>query len=164
MLFLKNILFTIFVPGTVAVLLPAAVLSLHIRQLTLRLGAFHWAGVAVALAGFLIYLWCVGGFAVIGKGTPAPIDPPKELVSLGLYSYSRNPMYIGVLSVILGEAVYYESGALFLFALLIFLLFNAFVFLYEEPTLRKKFGDSYIRYCASVPRWFGIPAARKTRN
>src|SRR5262249_16236541 len=109
--------------------------------------------------GVLIYLWCAWDFGAAGSGTPAPIDPPKDLVVRGLYKWVRNPMYVGVLSFVIGEAMLFESPLMFGYAFLVFLLFSAFVILYEEPVLRTKFGDSYRRYCEVTPRW--IPALRR---
>ena len=88
-------------------------------------------------------------------GTPAPIDPPKELVARGLYRYSRNPMYVGVLSFIAAQALWFRSAWTGLYALALFGAFHSFVVLYEEPTLARSFGEAYRRYLASVPRWLG---------
>ena len=112
--------------------------------------------------GALNYLWCAWDFTFAGKGTPAPIDPPRELVVKGLYRYVRNPMYVGVLSVVLGLAIWFEAPRLFAYAGLVFVLFNAFVLIYEEPALKRKFGNSYKQYCARVPRW--IPRFRRSQD
>jgi protein-S-isoprenylcysteine O-methyltransferase Ste14 len=96
------------------------------------------------------------------RGTPAPIDPPKELVVRGLYRYVRNPMYVGVLSVLIGEALLFESARLFWYGAAVFLLFNLFVILYEEPALGRKFGKSYQDYRAAVGRW--LPRNFKSRG
>jgi len=106
------------------------------------------------LLGAAIYFRCAWDFAFAGRGTPAPIDPPKELVVKGLYRYTRNPMYIGVLTLLFGEAVFFASRQILIYAGVVFLIFHLFVMLYEEPALRRKFGDSYQRYCSAVPRWF----------
>jgi protein-S-isoprenylcysteine O-methyltransferase Ste14 len=105
-------------------------------------------------------LWCAWDFTFAGRGTPAPIDPPKELVVQGLYRYVRNPMYVGILSILLGEALLFASWSLFGYAAVVFILFFLFVVLYEEPILMRKFGESYLQYCKNVPRW--IPW--RTRN
>jgi protein-S-isoprenylcysteine O-methyltransferase Ste14 len=99
----------------------------------------------------------VTDFAVAGRGTPAPIDPPKELVRRGLYRFTRNPMYVGVASVLIGEAWLFASRAMAVFALGVVTMFHLFVLFYEEPTLRRTFGDAYERYCAAVPRWVALP-------
>jgi protein-S-isoprenylcysteine O-methyltransferase Ste14 len=87
------------------------------------------------------------------RGTPAPIDAPKELVVKGPYRYVRNPMYVGVLLAILGEAVYYETLLLVVYAAAAFLVVHTFVTTYEEPTLQRLFGEAYGRYRRRVGRW-----------
>lgn len=153
MVLLKNILFTLLVPGTVTVLVPYWLLSSHSRSTLLPIGEFRYLGVFPILGGAMIYLWCVWDFTFAGKGTPAPIDPPKELVLRGLYRYVRNPMYVGILSLLLGEAVLFRALLLFEYAIVGFCFCYLFVVLYEEPTLRRKFGPSYRRYCETVHRW-----------
>jgi protein-S-isoprenylcysteine O-methyltransferase Ste14 len=107
----------------------------------------------LASDGRSILLRCIWDFAVSGRGTLAPIDPPKQLVVHGLYRYVRNPMYVGVLLVLLGEAWLFDSRALLVYAGEFWVVASAFVFFYEEPTLRRKFGGSYARYYRSVNRW-----------
>jgi protein-S-isoprenylcysteine O-methyltransferase Ste14 len=149
LLLLKNLLFTVLVPGTVAGYLP---------WLITRDESFSWgAGTALALllfvAGGAIYCWCVWDFATFGRGTPAPIDAPKSLVVRGLYRYTRNPMYVGVLAVILGWAVLFERVGLLLYAACVGACFQLFVVFYEEPHLKRAFGESYDEYSARVGRW-----------
>jgi protein-S-isoprenylcysteine O-methyltransferase Ste14 len=105
------------------------------------------------LIGWAAYFWCAWDFTVAGGGTPAPIDPPKELVVRGLYRYVRNPMYVGILSIILGEAFLFASQRVFEYAAVAFTFFFLFVVFYEEPILRQKFGESYRQYCKNVSRW-----------
>ncbi len=111
---------------------------------------------ALVTAGVAIYGWCAWDFTFAGRGTPAPIDPPKELVLRGLYRWSRNPMYVGVLSVLAGETVLFLSLPLLVYALLVLTMFQIFIVLYEEPHLRRTFGASYADYCSRVPRWFSL--------
>jgi protein-S-isoprenylcysteine O-methyltransferase Ste14 len=148
-LLLKNVLFTVVVPGTVGVYAPLALAA-----------GRPWApapllAVAVVLlfAGAAIYAWCVWDFAAFGRGTPAPIDAPKKLVVRGLYRYTRNPMYVGVLTAILGWALAFQARNLVVYALVVFTGFHLFVLLYEEPHLQREFGDEYARYRARVNRW-----------
>ena len=101
----------------------------------------------------MAYFWCAWDFAFAGEGTPAPIDPPKMLVWQGLYRIVRNPIYVGVLLVLLGEAILFESQMLLAYVPVVWLWLHLFTVYYEEPTLRKKFGDVYEQYCAAVPRW-----------
>jgi protein-S-isoprenylcysteine O-methyltransferase Ste14 len=153
-LLLKNLLFTVVVPGTVAVYVP---LLLTRGQRVGPVSASIAATVLLA-TGAMIYAWCVWDFARFGRGTPAPLDAPKRLVARGLYRHTRNPMYLGVLCTILGWAVLFRAGRLLLYALGIGLCFHLFVVLYEEPHLRKVFEASYEEYRSRVNRWLpGIP-------
>jgi len=101
----------------------------------------------------VIALWCVGAFAWIGKGTPAPFDPPRRLVIRGPYRFVRNPMYIGAATALAGAALFFRSLGLFAFVSGFLLVTHLFVLLYEEPTLRRLFGPEYADYCAHVDRW-----------
>jgi protein-S-isoprenylcysteine O-methyltransferase Ste14 len=106
-----------------------------------------------ALFGAALLLYCIFDFAWFGLGTLAPIDPPRNLVVRGPYRYLRNPMYLGVLAVLTGEAIAFRSRFLPPFVLFFMFGVNLFVRFYEEPALRRQFGETYIRYCAAVPRW-----------
>ena len=152
-LFLKVVLFTIVMPGTVAVLLPYLVWSGSGSPFPTQWGFPQIAGLSLALAGALIYVRCVWDFAHRGRGTPAPIDAPRVLVVEGLYRYVRNPMYLGVLLVISGGAIFLESMPVAIYATGWFLIVHAFVVWYEEPTLTEKFGRSYESYRNHVRRW-----------
>jgi len=153
MIWLKTLLFTIIAPGTVTVLLPYLMLSSRRIAETPSREALRFLGFAPLLIGLSIYLWCAYDFAAKGRGTPAPIDPPKQLVRSGLYHFTRNPMYVGIILILLGEAIFFASTALFFYAAAVFIGFNGFILFYEEPALRRLFGESYERYCAEVPRW-----------
>ena len=152
----KTAIFSIVAPGTVGVLGPQWVkdggseLALVVRVL----------GLALFLMGVAIYLWCAWDFAVKGLGTPAPIDAPRRLVVKGLYRFTRNPMYLGVSAMIFGQALYYGSFSIVVYLLAIVLAFNLFVRFYEEPTLRRLFGEPYDDYCRTVPRWLFRAKAR----
>jgi len=152
-LFLKNLLFTVLVPGTVAVFLPLQIS--HGRAVAS--GPTLAIAVALLALGAAIYGWCVWDFATFGRGTPAPIDAPKKLVVRGLYHYSRNPMYVGVLTVILGWAVLFRAGHLVLYALVVGSCFQLFIVFYEERFLAREFGQQYENYRARVNRWLPIP-------
>ena len=153
MILLKTIIFTFVVPGTVTILVPYLLLSSRSAPPPLQIGIFRYAGVLPILLGASMYLWCAWDFTFAGRGTPAPIDPPKELVVRGLYRYVRNPMYVGVLSILFGEALFFESRRLFEYTAIAFIFFFLFVILYEEPSLRQQFGESYQKYCKATPRW-----------
>jgi protein-S-isoprenylcysteine O-methyltransferase Ste14 len=151
---LKTLLFTIIIElGLVTVGIPYLLLRRN-QLFTFNIGWLKIPGLFLMAAGFTIYLICAWDFTVHGKGTPAPIDPPKVLVARGLYKFTRNPMYVGVVTMIVGEAVFFESGNILLYSLVVSLAFHLRVIYYEEPTLRRLFGQSYEEYCRSVPRWF----------
>lgn len=128
------------------------------RQLDPRLGVTlpTWApvlGLALVVAGAAVALWCVLAFALLGKGTPAPFDAPREFVAAGPYRFVRNPMYLGAAAVLAGAGLLLRSPAAAAVAILFLALAHAFVLLYEEPTLERRFGESYRRYKGRVPRW-----------
>jgi protein-S-isoprenylcysteine O-methyltransferase Ste14 len=149
MLLLKNLLFTIVAPGTVAVLMPLLIAG---DEPSATGGALAVALVLLGL-GASIYAWCVWDFASYGRGTPAPIDAPKRLVIRGLYRFTRNPMYLGVLTVILGWAVFFEAASVACYAVIVSACFHTFIRLYEEPHLTREFGGQYSAYTAQVGRW-----------
>ncbi len=149
----KVMLFTLLVPGTVILYFPYSLVlgsdrHLQAANLTLVIPA-----AICILIGTGIYLRCAWDFAVEGLGTPAPIDPPKKLVATGLYRRTRNPMYQGVLMLLLAECLLFPNLELLIYASSIALIFHAFVVLYEEPALHSRFGESYLDYCRQVPRW-----------
>ncbi|MGZ5525812.1 MAG: methyltransferase family protein [Methylomonas sp.] len=147
-------LFTLLVPGTVILYIPYSLVSGGPDKLIQPTNLFLVipAGICM-LIGTAIYLRCAWDFAVEGLGTPAPIDPPKNLVVAGLYRRTRNPMYQGVILLLLGECLWLSDTALLIYALSIAAAFHTFVVLHEEPALRNRFGDSYTDYCNKVPRW-----------
>ena len=159
MVALKTLIWSIFVPGTVTVLVPYLLLSYRSEFASVNLRGFRLLGLPLILLGTLTYLWCAWDFTFVGKGTPAPFDPPKEIVVRNLYRYVRNPMYVGAVLVLLGEAVLFESTTILVYAVLVSLGFHLWVVYYEEPTLRRKFGKSYEQYCRAVSRW--IPGAQQ---
>ena len=167
MVALKSLIFIILVPGTVTVLVPYVLLNSFGDVLRISIGKFRYLGVIPVFLGVPILLWCIWDFTFTGKGTPAPIDPPKELVVRGLYRYTRNPMYVGVVFILFGETIFFASLLLFGYTLFMFLCFHIFVVGYEEPTLRRTFGSAYAAYCDSVPRWFPnhlFPPNRAQKN
>jgi protein-S-isoprenylcysteine O-methyltransferase Ste14 len=148
-LILKNLLFTVVVPGTVAIYVPLLI----VRDRSASSGLPLAVSIVLFLVGAAIYFWCVWDFAAFGRGTPAPIDAPKKLVVRGLYHYTRNPMYVGVLTILLGWTVLFNAPGLLIYALCVGLGFHLFVVFYEEPHLQKLFGSSYEEYRARVGRW-----------
>jgi protein-S-isoprenylcysteine O-methyltransferase Ste14 len=149
--FIRTIIFTIVVPGFWTVVMPYWLLPRGARPDLQGAGAAGWLIIA---GGMQLYFACAfWGFALRGKGTPAPIDPPKKLVEEGPYRIVRNPMYWSVAFVLLGEALVFHSLALAELAVALYAGANLFVLFYEEPALRRKFGAEYEDYCRRVPRW-----------
>lgn len=154
----KTGIFIVVVPGTAAVLVPY--LMLRGRAGNFPTG-WRWAGTALLALGAIVVLWCMWDFATVGRGTPAPFDPPRTLVKRGLYRWVRNPMYLGVLLVLGGEAILFASRALAEYASGAALGFHLFVLFYEERTLTRKFGADYAAYRRNVSRWIPRPPRGK---
>lgn len=146
----KSFLYLVFEAGLFALYVPLRLLRNGPR---LETGAFAFLGFPLCLAGSAIILRCFWDFTFRGRGTPMPTDPPKELVVTGFYRYVRNPIYVGVMLLFLGHFLWFGYWKLLLYALVSFLGMHAFILLYEEPMLKKKFGAAYEKYLQSVPRW-----------
>jgi protein-S-isoprenylcysteine O-methyltransferase Ste14 len=150
--FFRTLIFTMVVPGFWTVALPYWLLPHNARPKVH--GFLGYLSISLIIAGTVLYVdTAFWGFAMRGKGTPAPIDPPKKLVVEGPYRVVRNPMYCAVALVIVGEAAMFRSVALLELAVCLFAAAALFVSLYEEPALRRKFGAEYDEYCRRVPRW-----------
>ena len=153
MVFLKTLAHTLLIPGTVLALVPY-LLVLRRRDPTLvEFDTWTLAGSLWVLAGIVIGSWCTFEFMIRGSGTPNPLDPPKLLVYRGLYRYVRNPMYVSVAVILLGETLLFRSVALAIYSAALLIGIHLLVVLYEEPILRRRFGESYDDYCKRVPRW-----------
>jgi protein-S-isoprenylcysteine O-methyltransferase Ste14 len=150
---IRTLIFTLLVPGTVTVWAPCLILSSGHREHPPGLWSLRLLGLVPMALGLSFYLWCAWDFFAAGKGTPALWDSPREFVSRGLYRFTRNPMYVGVVLVLLGEALMFASLPLLVNALLIGIGFHLFIRFYEEPTLRRRYGAAYSAYSQSVPRW-----------
>ena len=148
-LYVKAAVFTLVVPGGVGGLVPA----LLVRGRDAADGALMVLSVCLMAIGAAMYVRCVWDFAAFGKGTPLPIDAPKRLVIRGLYRYSRNPMYVGLLTLIAGWAILYGSIVLVGYGVFLFVFFSVFVYFYEERHLSREFGEEYEAYQAQVGRW-----------
>jgi len=144
--------------GLVLVFLPRQVLTWSGIVAPTTFGPAQIAGLIVAALGAALAIWCVVTFVVIGRGTPAPFDPPRALVTRGPYGMVRNPMYIGAALALAGAALYYQSLPLLGYTAGFLLVTHLFVIGYEEPTLRRMFGAMYEEYCARVRRW--VPRRR----
>ncbi|MDE0099386.1 MAG: isoprenylcysteine carboxylmethyltransferase family protein [Truepera sp.] len=156
-LFLKTTLFTVVMPGTFAVLFPILLAGDRTASSGVTLG---FALLLFAL-GSVLYLRSAWDFAVFGSGTPAPIDAPKRLVTRGFYRYTRNPMYVASLTVVVGWAILFGSVILVAYAVLLFVLFSLFIRFYEEPRLAREFGGEYATYVSQVGRWLPRRLGRK---
>lgn len=152
----RTVLYVAVIVALVSIFLPSQVLERSGMARVSPPGILQLAGAAITLAGAGLALWCAVTFAVVGRGTPLPFDPPRRLVIAGPYRSVRNPMAIGVGSALLGAALVYESVSLFVLAGLFMLGIHAFVVSYEEPTLRRMFGAEYEAYLARVNRWLPL--------
>jgi protein-S-isoprenylcysteine O-methyltransferase Ste14 len=145
--------FLLLAPGTVAGLIPWWISHWRLRPPFFGFTPFRAIGVLLIAAGVAVVLEAFARFALEGIGTPAPVFPTRHLVVNGSYRYVRNPMYVAVTSLILGQALFLGDTRLLIYAILPWLAAHLFVVLYEEPTLRKTFGAEYETYSAHVPRW-----------
>ena len=148
-MFWKAVFAFLALPGTVAFIVP---LTVFLPPAPVSLDRL---GIVLLLLGVTLLLSTVREFYVAGRGTLAPWSPPDELVTTGLYSFSRNPMYVAVVLVLLGWAAVFHSGPLLVYALAVAAAFHLRVVFGEEPWLRKTHGSSWSRYAARVPRWIG---------
>jgi protein-S-isoprenylcysteine O-methyltransferase Ste14 len=159
-MFLRALLAFLACPGVVALIVPALIASGRRES-----AVVHPAGFVLLGAGLALLLWCVRDFYVAGKGTLAPWDPPKSLVVVGLYRWSRNPMYVAVSLTLLGWAAAYESRTLLVYALAVMTAFHLRVVFAEEPWLAKTHGESWTAYRRQVRRWVGrVDAATAERR
>jgi protein-S-isoprenylcysteine O-methyltransferase Ste14 len=139
--------------GFVLIYVPARLLS---WSGIVRPASIEWqqlVGMLIGIVGAIIALWCVFTFAFVGRGTPAPFDPPRRLVIKGPYHFVRNPMYIGAGLALGSAALFYESLPILGYTCFFFLITHLFVVWYEEPALRRTFGQEYEAYCHRVKRW-----------
>lgn len=147
--FLKTAVFTLVVPGSVAVLTPVLVAG----DRAAADGGTRVLALLLPGLGAVLYLRSAWDFASFGRGTPASTDAPKRLVTRGFYRYTRNPMYVAVLSAIAGWAVLYRAPVLWAYGTAIFVFFSLFIRFYEEPWLTREFRDEYVAYMKRVGRW-----------
>jgi protein-S-isoprenylcysteine O-methyltransferase Ste14 len=157
----RSILWAVLFPGLIAVYVPWRYFGLAYVQIQLA-NPLHIPGLLFIVIGVALLFACIWEFARSGRGTLAPVDPPKTLVVRGLYRYVRNPMYLSVTLILIGELMLTRSLALLAYFAIWFAAVNLFVIGYEEPTLRRQFGDSYDRYAKAVGRW--IPKFRSHRQ
>jgi protein-S-isoprenylcysteine O-methyltransferase Ste14 len=153
---LKSLLYLIVEAGLFALYIPLTFFRTGTR---IDIGVLAFLAIPLWFIGTLIVSRCFWDFTFKGRGTPVPLDPPKELVVTGFYRYVRNPIYVGVLLIFLGHFLWFGYLALLTYTLIAFIGVHIFIILYEEPTLKKKFGPAYEGYLKRVPRW--IPKVSK---
>jgi protein-S-isoprenylcysteine O-methyltransferase Ste14 len=150
---LRNLLFTIVVPGSGGAYVPWLILTRH--------GAspapVAWYATAVIAAGVALYVACVWNFSTAGQGTPGLWDPPRRVVVGGPYRWVRNPIYLAALVIVSGEAWLFFSADLLIYAAVLAAGFHLLVTGYEEPRLRARFGEQYETYRRTVRRWLPRP-------
>ena len=151
---LGSFVFFLVAPGLVAGLVPFALVGWTPQSPLLGLPGERLVGVAAVGAGLACLLDCFARFALEGRGTPAPVEQTEVLVASGLYRFVRNPMYVCVVTIVLGQALLLGHAPLLAYAAVVLVAFHLFVRLYEEPTLRRRFGGSYETYCLHVRRWW----------
>jgi protein-S-isoprenylcysteine O-methyltransferase Ste14 len=147
--FLRSLIAFLALPGVVAIAVPAAIAAAQVRAG----GLFRPLGLLPLIAGFVLLLWCVRDFHVAGLGTLAPWSPPRHLVTIGLYRYSRNPMYIAVTLMLVGWAVCFWSSTLAIYTGIVMLGFHLRVVFGEEPWLERTHAAAWDEYKSRVPRW-----------
>jgi protein-S-isoprenylcysteine O-methyltransferase Ste14 len=155
---LGSAVFLVLAPGTVAGYIPWRISGWHFAASLPGIPWLRWFGVILIAAGLPVLLDSFVRFALQGLGTPAPVFPTRHLVVSGWFRYVRNPMYVAVASLIVGQGLLFGSVGVLEYGAAVWLAFFLFVLLYEEPTLRRTFGAEYNEFCAHVPRW--IPRLR----
>ena len=149
-----SLIFFLLAPGVVAGVVPWWISRWRMAAPLWGVSAFRVAGVLLIAAGLPMLLDSFARFALQGLGTPAPVLPTRHLVVTGLYRNVRNPMYVGVVAVIFGQGLLLGDLRLLGYGLVVWVAFHLFVLGYEEPKLRRSFGDEYREFSANVPRWF----------
>ncbi len=150
---LRHLLSILLLPFLVVVVVPYWLRQTFPVSETATSPLARLLGVALLAGGLGLFAWCVSLFARVGQGTLAPWDPTRNLVALGPYRYVRNPMIAGVALMLLGEALFWTSAALAVWAAVFFLINHLYFVLSEEPGLERRFGEPYRVYKANVPRW-----------
>ena len=150
----RAVTYSVLFIGLLLIFLPGRILASTGIMQPAAIGAWQVAGMLLAASGAALALTCILTFVFVGRGTPAPFDPPRRLVVRGPYRLIRNPMYVGAGLALAGAALFYQSIALLGYAGLFLAITHVFVVLYEEPTLRRTFARDYEAYCRRVGRWW----------
>jgi protein-S-isoprenylcysteine O-methyltransferase Ste14 len=156
--FLGTGVFLVLAPGTFDVLVPWWISRWRVHAAFPGFWVMRVLGGLVIAAAVPVVLESFARFALQGGGTPAPVFPTQRLVVSGFYRYVRNPMYVAVVSIVLGQALLFGDVRVLAYGVVAWLATHLFVVGYEEPTLRRTFGAEYEEYCAHVPRW--VPRLR----
>jgi len=169
MVWVRAAAFTLLIPGVVAGLIPY-LLSLSFYT-PIDLGPGRFVGLPLLVCGVVLYLVSLGSFVIEGGGTPAiwfvrPLrfligEEPGEFVRRLSYRWTRNPMYLGVILSVFGQALWFDDLSYHLYGAGLWIFFHGVVVLLEEPHLRKKYGSAYAEYCRTTPRWIGLPGSKR---
>jgi protein-S-isoprenylcysteine O-methyltransferase Ste14 len=159
---LGSAVFLVVAPGSIAGWVPWSISRWQMQAPLLGFGPIRIFGGALIVAAVFVLLESFGRFALQGLGTPAPVFPPKHLVVRGLYRFVRNPMYVAVVSAILGQGLLFGDVRVLEYGIFVGVAMHVFVIAYEEPTLRRMFAGEYEEYCARVGRW--IPRMKPWRE
>lgn len=149
-----SLLWFVIAPGTVTILIPWLLSNWEVRSPFFRFAAFRWLGWPFALFGLSVLMEAFGRFTLYGRGTPAPYMLTERLVITGSYQHVRNPMYIAIVSIVIGQALLLGQHVLLLYAFVLWMSFHISVLSYEEPSLRRRYGRQYENYCTAVRRWW----------
>ena len=153
-LILRNLFYTIIQPGVVAGLVPYMLVRDRLSEvLSSPLKFYQLIALLLIAFGIVILLYSVFDFSRYGEGTLSPLDPTKKLVVRGFYRLSRNPMYLAVMLILIGETIFVQSMTLLIYTVFVAAAFFVFVVFFEEPGLQRKFGDEYSEYRKNVRRW-----------
>jgi protein-S-isoprenylcysteine O-methyltransferase Ste14 len=157
---LGTIVFVAVLPATVIVLIPRWLTRWDLRPPLLGASLTRWLGLVLVIAATPLFVSFLSRFVWEGRGTPAPIAPTERLVIGGPFRWVRNPGYVAVIAMLVGQGLFFASPAVLAYAGSVALAFHLFVIAYEEPTLRDTYGREYEDYCRRVPRWLPRRPAR----
>ena len=153
----RNIIYTLvelcIAYGFIAVFIPMKLLSSNLKLFAVDISPFNHFGLGFIAFGVIINLKCYWDLIFTGLGTPDPLIPTEKLVVRGVYKYIRNPIYVGLFLILLGESIFLSSMVLLGYSFLWFLILSLIVIFIEEPSCHRRFGESYNDYIKSVPRW-----------
>ena len=150
---LGSLLFFVIAPGTLLVFIPWSITHWQLKPAFLGLDALRVVGAALVFLGLIPLVESFTRFVWNGFGTPAPVAPPTKLVVSGFYSRVRNPIYVALVTIIIGQALILGDESMFVYAAILWLFFHVWVLVIEEPTLGSSFGDEFATFKANVPRW-----------